>query len=115
MADPIMQNWRGAYNKFFQDKKPLTFDKNILCNLVSHCLDVSSDIGVQLSNHFDLHADSQGVWTEDISQEWTDMLNTWTSESGKIQIENHIITSGIIHYCDENFLTEDVLDAYRNI
>ena len=115
MADPIMQNWRGAYSKFFQDKKPLTFDKNILCNLVSHCLDVSSDIGVQLSNHFDLHADSQGIWTEDIPQEWTDMLNAWTSESGKIQIENHIITSGIIHYCDENFLTEDVLDAYRNI
>ena len=39
MADPIMQNWRGAYNKFFTDKKPSTFDKNILCNLVTHCLD----------------------------------------------------------------------------
>jgi len=76
---------------------------------------MSDGVGVRLSNHFDLHADSQGVWTEDIPDQWTEMLNTWISDSGKIQIENHIITSGIIHYCDENFLTEELLDVYRTV
>tara|TARA_B100000941_G_scaffold249937_1_gene195992 strand:+ start:255 stop:1103 length:849 start_codon:yes stop_codon:yes gene_type:complete len=114
MADPIMQNWRSAYNRFFTDKKPTTFDKNILCNLVTHCLDVQNEIGVLVGNHFDLHADCQGVWTEDLPKEWTEMLNYWISANGKIQIENHIITSGIIHYCDENFLTDEVIDVYRS-
>jgi len=114
MADPIMQNWRSAYNRFFTDKKPTTFDKNILCNLVTHCLDVEHEIGVLIGNHFDLHADCQGVWTEDIPKEWTEMLNYWISANGKIQIENHIITSGIIHYCDENFLNDEIIDVYRS-
>ncbi len=114
MADPIMQNWRSAYNRFFTDKKPGTFDKNILCNLVTHCLDIKDEIGVLVGNHFDLHADCQGVWTEDLPKEWTEMLNYWISSNGKIQIENHIITSGIIHYCDENFLTDEVINVYRS-
>ena len=81
---------------------------------MTHCLDIKDEIGVLVGNHFDLHADSQGIWQEDITMEWTEMLNYWLSNNGKIQIENHIITSGIIHYCDENFLTEEVLDVYRN-
>ena len=112
MADPIMQNWRSVYNYFFKDKKPLTFNKNILCNLVTHCTDLHKQIGVHLNNHYDLHSDSQGVWTDDIPQNWTEMLNYWISGNGKIQIENHVMTSGIIHYNDEKFFTKELLDTY---
>lgn len=111
MADPIMQNWRSVYSTFFKDKKPLTFNKNILCNLVTHCVDMP-ETSVYLHNHFDLHADCQGVWTEDIPSDWTEMLNYWISSDGKIQIENHILTSGLIHYNDENFLTDELIDVY---
>ena len=32
----------------------------------------------------------------------------------KIQIENSVINSGIIHYSDETFLTDEVIDVFRN-
>ena len=113
MADPCLQDWRSVYNNFFQDKKPDTFNKNILCNLVTHFCDVSKDIDCFIGNHYDIHSDNQGVWFDEVPDNWTEMINYWVSDNGKIQIENSIISSGIIHYTDENFLTDEVIDVYR--
>ena len=32
MADPVLQNWRDVYSTMFKEKKPQTFDKNLLLN-----------------------------------------------------------------------------------
>jgi len=113
MADPCLQDWRSVYNNFFQDKKPDTFNKNILCNLITHFCDVSKDVDCFVGNHYDIHSDNQGVWFDEVPDNWTEMINYWVSDNGKIQIENSIISSGIIHYTDENFLTDEVIDVYR--
>jgi hypothetical protein len=44
---------------------------------------------------------------------WTDLLNVWISDNGKIQIENSVMNNGIIHYSDENFLNQRVIDVFR--
>jgi len=36
------------------DKKPLTFNKNVLANIVTHLLDVNGEIRVNLNNLYDL-------------------------------------------------------------
>ena len=113
MADPCLQDWRSVYNNFFQDKKPDTFNKNILCNLITHFCDLSQNVDCFLGNHYDLHSDNQGVWYDEVPDNWTEMLNYWVSNNGKLQIENSIISSGIIHYTDENFLTDEIIDVYR--
>ena len=115
MADPIMQNWRDVYNNQFNDKKPEYFQKNLLGNVVTHFMDMDSEIGVILNNHYDLHSASHGVFPdpEEIPSNWTDMLNYWVTTNRKIQIENSIINSGIIHYSDETFLTDEVIDVFR--
>lgn len=112
MADPIMQNWRAVYSQFFQDKKPDTFDKNILCNITTHCVDIEDQIKIQMANHYNLKMKSAGIWGEDFPDDWTETLNYWVSDKGKIQIENSIISSGIIHYSDEKFLTDHCLDVF---
>ena len=115
MADPIMQNWRDVYNNQFIDKKPDNFEKNLLGNVITHFMDMEHEIAVKLNNHFDLHSASHGVFPnpEEIPKNWTDMLNYWVTKNRKIQIENSIINSGIIHYSDETFLTDEVTDVFR--
>ena len=49
----------------------------------------------------------------EIPQNWTDTLNYWVTDQRRIQIENSVIGGGIIHYSDETFLTDEVLDVFR--
>ena len=113
MADPIFQNWRQVYDIFFKDIKPQTFDKNVLCNLVTHCLDINNEINVVINNFYDLSVSSQNLWTNDLSNNWTDSLNNWYTNKEEIIIENSTISNGIVHYRDENFLTKEVIDELK--
>lgn len=115
MADPILQNWRDVYRHQFPDKKPAHFEKNLIGNIITLYVDLIDEIGVTVENHYDLHTLSHGAFSsiEDTPERWTEQLNYWVSGSRKIQIENSIISSGIIHYSDENFVTDEVIDVFR--
>jgi len=113
MADPIFQNWRQVYSIFFNDIKPDTFDKNILCNLVTHCLDINNETNVVINNFYDLSVSSQNLWTTDLSDNWTDSLNNWYTNKQEIIIENSTISNGIVHYRDENFLTKEIINELK--
>lgn len=113
MADPVFQNWRDIYAKLLNDKKPNTFNKNILANIVTHLLDVNNEIRINLNNLYDLDLRSQWLWNEDIPINWTEMLNHWYTDDMNLIIENYGINKGIIHYRDKTFLTEDILDVIR--
>lgn len=114
MADPVFQNWRDVYVTVFKDKKPQTFNKNLLANIVTRFVDAESDITVKLNNYYDLDNKSQRLWSHDVPANWTEMLNYWFVNTNKLIIENSAITSGIVHYCDEKFLTKEVLDVVRS-
>tara|TARA_Y100000389_G_scaffold73229_1_gene69888 strand:+ start:967 stop:1842 length:876 start_codon:yes stop_codon:yes gene_type:complete len=113
MADPVFQNWRDVYTQLMNDKKPTYFNKNVLCNIVTHLLDVKNEVSVSLNNLYDLHAHSQHLWNKDIPDNWTDILNYWFPENNRLIVENSIISSGIVHYRDENFITEEIINEYR--
>jgi hypothetical protein len=113
MADPVFQNWRGAYQKLFNERKPLTFDKNVIANIVTHLLDIEAETTVVLNNFYDIDTISQRLWHYDIPENWTEMLNFWYTDDQTLIIENSVIGSGIIHYRDNNFLTKEVLDVLR--
>jgi len=113
MADAVLQNWREIYSSLMSDKKPPSFSKNILCNIVTHLLDVESNLKVVNNDFYDLHTTSQWLWNNDVPDEWTEVLNYWFPENKKLIIENSIISSGIVHYRDLNFITEEILNEYR--
>ena len=115
MADPVLQYWRDVYNKVFTDKKPNAFEKNLLCNLVTHFVDMEIDTRVFLNHHTDMHVKSHGIFVDDLPERWTEFLNVWVTNHKKIQIENYILSSGIIHYSDETFLTEEVMNVYLSL
>ena len=115
MADPVFQNWRDVYAHMFTEKKPITFNKNLLANITTYLLDREQDVTCTINNHYDLDNLSQRHWGEDIPDTWTDMLNYWYTDEHKLIIENSVVNSGIIHYGDENFLTEEIVDAIKNV
>ena len=41
------------------------------------------------------------------------MLNSWYTDDGDIIIENHKLSSGIIHYGDEQFITKEIIDDLK--
>lgn len=114
MADPCFQNWRSLYQKTFNEKKPLTFDKNIIANIVTYMLDIEKDVSVTIDNFYDLHIYGQYLWHYDIPESWTQMLNYWYTENNELLIENSLIKSGVLHYRDEEFITKEVYDVIRN-
>ena len=113
MADPVFQNWRDVYTQLMNDKKPLSFNKNVLCNIVTHLLDATNEVSVSLNNLYDLHVHSQHLWNKDIPDNWTETLNYWFPENNRLIVENSIISSGIVHYRDEIFITEEIINEYR--
>lgn len=113
MADPVFQNWRDVYQYIFNEKKPDTFSKNILCNAVTHLLDVEKDISMRLNNLVELHNRSQNYWSNDVPVDWTEMLNHWYTQKQQLIIENSSISGGIIHYRDRKFLTEETLNVIK--
>ena len=113
MADPVFQNWREVYVALMNDKKPISFNKNVLCNITTQLLDVGKDISININNLYDLDTHSQNLWSKDIPTKWTELLNYWFPENKKLIIENSIISSGIVHYRDEDFITEEIINEYK--
>ena len=111
MADAVFQNWRDVYAAMFKDKKPASFNKNVLANAVTYLLDVEKDVSMSILNLYDLDNRSQWFWNEDVPADWTKMLNSWYTDNNRLIIENSMISNGIIHYRDENFLTLEIIDA----
>ena len=66
-----------------------------------------------INNYYDLDLRSQGLWHYDVPENWTDMLNSWYTQEGRLIIENSVIENGIIHYRDKKFLTQEVIDDIR--
>ena len=85
----------------------------MLCNLVTHCLDIQKETNVIINNFYDLSISSQNLWASDLSRIWTDSLNNWYTNKQEIIIENSTISNGIIHYRDENFLTKEVINELK--
>jgi hypothetical protein len=113
MADPVFQNWRDVYNTLFTEKKPDTFSKNLLCNVVTHLLDMENEVTCKLLNFYDMHNKSQYHWSNDVPDNWTDMLNSWFTKKQQLIIENSSISGGIVHYRDRRFLTDEVLNVIK--
>jgi len=113
MADPIFQNWREVYDIHFKEKKPNSFNKNVLCNLITHYLDLYSETNIIINNFYDLATSDQNLWANDLSEKWTDVLNNWYTDKHELIIENSNISNGIIHYRDENFLTQEIINELK--
>ena len=62
------------------------------------------------------HFSKKATWgfNEDISEEWTGLLNSWYKDNGEIIIENSLISSGIVHYRDESFMTKEIENVITN-
>ena len=114
LADPYFQNWRSVYNKVFTELKPESFDKNIICNIITSHLDCYNDVAVSLNNFYDIDTMSQYLWSSDVPTDWTELFNAWFDIKNGMLIENSLTRSGIIHYRDENFITEEILNELRN-
>jgi hypothetical protein len=113
MADPLYQNWKDLYQKLFNEKRPPTFNKTVVANSVTQLLDVEKEVSAKIDNFYDLHSYGQYLWHYDIPENWTHMLNYWYTDHNELIVENSSIKSGIIHYRDEEFLTEEVYDVIR--
>lgn len=114
MADPCFQNWRELYDATFTELKPPTFNKNIICNIITHNIDCTNMVGIVLNNFYDISTHSQYLWSNDVPENWTEQFNSWFDIRNGLLVENSKIQSGIVHYRDESFITKEIIDAFRD-
>ena len=79
-------------------------------------MDMHDEMGIYLNNHYDLHSLSHGNFQlgRSLPRNWTDMLNYWVTDNQKdTNRKQYQRYSGIIHYSDETFLTDEVIDVPR--
>ena len=93
MADPFYQNWRSVYDVYFKDKKPWSFNKNVMNNLITHSMDETENVSIVLNNFYDIDVWSSNLWNEDVSEEWTGLLNNWYKDNGEIISTKEIKTT----------------------
>jgi hypothetical protein len=117
LADPIMREWRTAYKTMLAAEDFV----DEYCSDLTHSLIASA------------YRENENIWCRDedvmsyitmesiqqsllqrkkIETQWTEYVNTWVNENGKIKIQNHLIT-GIFNYQSSDFITPEIYENYK--
>lgn len=110
----ITQNWELFYTKYAKEHYPGRNSIDVNCAIAAKILNVEQDI---LNNknkfpsftHMKSHIQN---WIEPKSR-WQDCVGTYITKDCKLKIGNYVQT-GIFHYTENDFVTEKIIERYRN-
>lgn len=113
MADVYFQYWRDVCNKYFNAHHvPDKFEPDVMHTLVAN--HVGNDVTSYHSmlSYIDMqHSVTAGDFGKITN--WTDIINVWSSEAGKIKIQNYAMNS-TLYYHENEFLTEEIFNEQQS-
>jgi len=110
----VMQNWQlfyGSYAKEFYPKRPSI---DVSAAIVAKLLDCDAKITNKISSfptftHMKPYVQN---WSEPRNR-WQDCVGTYITRDCKIKIGNYE-QLGILHYTENDFVTPEIIERYRN-
>lgn len=111
----ITQNWQLFYGKYAKEQYPGRPSMDVTAAITAKILDCESEITnklVSFPSFTHMKPQIQG-WNKPKSK-WQDCVDTYISEDCSITIGNHL-QKGIFHYTEDNFVTDTIIDRYRNL
>ena len=117
LADPIMREWRDAY-KALLDAEDLeeNYNSDLTHSLICRAYRENENIFCRDKNVISIitmNPVQESLKTrKKIENDWTEYVNTWINENGKIKIQNHLIT-GVLNYNSTEFVTQEVYNNFK--
>lgn len=116
LMDPYSRDWRIVFNKFLEKHHtPDHYDPNLMHSIVINHLDSYFDSIPLHDNilHFvDMHFADKTIFNKDV-EKYTEYLNLWTSDNGKLKIQNFAVNNSVSYKLPE-FLTDEIYNGQRD-
>lgn len=113
LADIYFQNWNEVYGTYLKAQHiPDFFEADVLHTLVAN--HSGSDV-VTYHNMLDYIDMRYSVTVGALGKitKWSDSLTVWSSDAGKIKIQNYAVNS-TIYYHENEFLTDDIFNEQQS-
>lgn len=110
----VMQNWELFYGLYVKENYPGRVSVDVSAAIVAKILDCDSDITnkyVSFPTFTHMKSRVQG-WNKPVDS-WQDALGVYIDRDCKIKIGN-FSQSGILHYTENDFVTPELIERYRN-
>jgi len=105
----INKDWNTFYSLFCKDNTPS-----------APSMDISTAIALKISNYnnnsnlpFLTHMKPAVQGWNDVPDLWTNKINTYIDENCNIKIGNYL-QKGILHYCEDEFVTDKLVERFEN-
>ena len=113
MADVYFEFWKDVCSKFLEPQHiPDFFDADTMHTLVANHSGCDVTVPHEILNYIDMKYTMTTGALGKVSK-WTQKLNVWPSNSGKIKIQNYAINS-VIYYHENEFLTEEMFNEQES-
>jgi hypothetical protein len=110
----VMQNWELFYGLYVKESYPGRVSVDVSAAIVAKILDCDSDITnkyVNFPTFTHMKSRVQG-WNKPVDS-WQDALGVYIDRDCKIKIGN-FSQLGILHYTENDFVTPELIERYRN-
>lgn len=118
LADPVMRDWKTAMQKLTEPKYQSTkYNSDLMHSLLVNVSRTPENLKTADADIFSLY--DMGYLNEifksqsRIKKSWTEYINVWPMYGSRFKVQNYII-SGVFHYHDPEFITEEIYDSYRD-
>lgn len=109
----ITNNWELFYGIFAKDFYPERPSMDVTAAIAAKILNCEAEITNQLSNFPSFtHMKSKVQNWSNSKESWQDCVHTYISKDHGIIVGNYLQT-GIFHYTEDSFVTEQIINKYR--
>ena len=113
LADVYFQNWNEVYGTYLKAQHiPDFFEADVLHTLVANHSGGDVTMYHNMLNYIDMRY-SVKVGVLGKITKWTDNLTVWSSDAGKIKIQNYAVNS-TMYYHENEFLTDDIFNEQQS-
>jgi|TARA_B110000977_G_scaffold134997_1_gene171764 hypothetical protein len=110
----ISNNWELFYTQYAKENFPLQSSMDVSAAIAAKILDCDDRITnnkVKFPSFTHMKPKIQN-WSGDV-QAWQDCVGVYINKACEIKIGNHK-QSGILHYTENSFVTDEILERYRS-
>ena len=110
----VVQNWELFYGLYVKEHYPSRMSIDVSAAIVAKILDCDTEItNAKSSIPTFTHMKPYIQGWEEPKEKWQDCVGVYINRNCEIKIGN-FIQSGIFHYTETDFVTQEIIERYRN-
>jgi hypothetical protein len=110
----VSKNWKDFYDIFLKENKPKHQSMDVNTAIVATILDCEDSI-TNKKTSFPTFVHMKPMvqnWMQETTR-WQDLVGVYINRDCELKIGNYI-QNGVFHYTEKDFVTEAVVERYRN-